>query len=148
LSHTQVQWGRGSTSEVAAYAGPVGEVVLNTDDWSLQAQDGSTTGGWVIRPRLNPRIVTGTGSQIVGSTDDVIAWSPTTPSAVTFTLPASPRIGETHAFKYLLTSGTLYTMTVAAGAGQTIDGQPSVTMNTAYQSLELVYIGANLWVVK
>jgi hypothetical protein len=148
LSHTQVQWARGSTAQVAAYAGPQGELVLNTDDWSLQAQDGSTAGGWVIRPRLNVRTVTATGAQTVNLTDDVIAWEPATPAAVTFTLPAAARLGEVHGFKYLLTTGELYALTVAAPSGQTIDGQAAVTLTGPYQYLEAVYIGSNRWVVK
>src|SRR5580692_11993766 len=45
MSHTQVQLGRGNSSAVAAYTGPVGEVVVNTDDFTLHVQDGSTAGG-------------------------------------------------------------------------------------------------------
>ena len=121
MSHTQVQWARGSTSQVNTYTGLAGELVLNTDDWSLQAQDGVTVGGWVLRPRLNIRTVTATGAQAVNVTDDLVAWSPTTPAATTFTLPSSPRLGEQHAFKYLAASGS-FTLTIAAPAGQTIDG--------------------------
>ena len=146
MSHTQVQWGRGTTSQVALYTGPTGELVLNTDDWSLQAQDGVTAGGWVIRPRLNIRSVTGTGSQAVNTTDDIIAWAPTTPAATTFTLPSTPRIGEAHAFKYLASSGG-YSLSVAAASGQTIDGQASVALGILYAALRVVYIGSNQWII-
>jgi len=148
LSHTQVQWGRGNTAEVAAYAGPVGELVLNTDDWSLQAQDGSTAGGWVVRPRLNIRTVTATGAQSVNSTDDVIVWNPTTPAAATFTLPSAPRNGEVHGFKYLLAIGQQFALTVAASGSQTIDGQASLSLSSPYGYLEVVYIGSNQWIAK
>ena len=94
MSHTQVQWARGTTAQVAAYTGPQGELVLNTDDWSLQAQDGVAAGGWVIRPRFNLRTVTASGAQSVNITDDIIAWAPVTPAAATFTLPSSPRVGD------------------------------------------------------
>ncbi|HZT87391.1 MAG TPA: hypothetical protein VFA12_05430 [Stellaceae bacterium] len=147
MSHTQVQWARGTTAQVAAYTGPAGELVLNTDDWSLSAQDGSTPGGWVVRPRRNVRIVTATGAQAVSLTDDLIAWAPTTPAAVTFTLPSAPRVGETHGFKYLLTPGGTYALTVAAASGQTLDGQPSIALTAAYGYLEAVYVGGNQWVV-
>lgn len=146
LSHTQVQWARGSTSQVAAYTGPQGELVLNTDDWSLHSQDGVTAGGWVIRPRLAVRTVTGTGAQSVNVTDDLIAWMPGTPAATTFTLPSSPRTGEVHAFKYLATTGS-YTLTVAAPSGQTIDGAASAALTTLYQALRVVYIGSNQWII-
>ena len=45
MSHTQVQWGRGPTAAIASYAGPPGEIVVNTDDFTLHVQDGSTPGG-------------------------------------------------------------------------------------------------------
>ena len=146
MSHTQVQWARGSTSQVNAYTGPAGELVLNTDDWSLQAQDGVTAGGWVIRPRLSVRTVTGTGAQTVAITDDLIAWVPGTPAATTFTLPSSPRVGQQHSFKYLAASGS-FALTIAAPAGQTVDGASTATLNTLYAALHVVYIGGNQWSV-
>ena len=93
MSHTQVQWARGTTAQVGSYTGPTGELVLNTDDWSLQAQDGVTAGGWVIRPRRNVRTVTAAGAQSVAVTDDIIAWAPATPAVATFTLPSGARLG-------------------------------------------------------
>ena len=146
MSHTQVQWARGTTSQVAAYTGVTGELVLNTDDWSLQAQDGVTAGGWVVRPRLNVRVVTGTGGQAVNVTDDLIAWLPGTPAATTFTLPTAPRVGEAHTFKYLAASGS-FVMAVAAPSGQTIDGAASTSLTTLYAAVRVVYIGGNQWIV-
>jgi len=134
------------SSQVSVYTGPIGELVLNTDDWSLQAQDAITAGGWVIRPRLNVRVVTTTGSQSVNITDDVTAWNPGTPAATTFILPATPRVGERHIFKYLAASGS-FTMTIAAPSGQTIDGAASVALSTLYAATGVVYIGGNQWVV-
>jgi hypothetical protein len=131
---------------VATYTGPLGELVLNTDDWSLQAQDGVAAGGWLIRPRLNVRTVTGTGAQAVNVTDDLIAWAPSTPAATTFTLPSSPRVGEAHSFKYLAASGS-FTMTIAAPAGQTIDGAATIALGSLYAAQRVVYIGSNQWVV-
>ena len=144
MSHTQVQWARGSTSQIVSYTGPIGELVLNTEDWSLQAQDGVTAGGWVVRPRLNVRVVTGTGAQSVAITDDLIAWAPGTPAATTFTLPSSPRVGEQHRFKYLAASGS-FAMTIAAPSGQTIDGAASTSVNTLYTVVHVVFIGGTQW---
>ena len=146
MSHTQVQWARGTTAQVAAYTGATGELVLNSDDWSLQAQDGVAAGGWVVRPRLNVRTVTGTGAQSMNPTDDLIAWAPTTPAATTFTLPSNARLGEVHGFKYLAASGS-YVLTIAAPPGQTIDGAAAQTLSTLYASLRVVFIGANQWAI-
>jgi hypothetical protein len=147
LSHTQVQWARGNTAQIATYTGPTGELVLNTDDWSLQAQDGVTAGGWLIRRRVNTRTVTGTSAQTVNVTDDVIAWAPTIPAVATFTLPSSPRPGEVHGFKYLIANGQMFALTIAAPSGQTIDGQASISLAAAYAYVEIVYIGSNQWIV-
>ena len=146
MSHTQVQWARGSTSQIVSYTGPLGELVLNSDDWSLQAQDGVTAGGWLIRPRLNVRVVTGTGAQSVAVADDLVAWAPGTPAATTFTLPSGARVGEQHRFKYLAASGS-FTMTVAAPAGETIDGAASTALGTLYAALHVVFIGGSQWAV-
>jgi len=143
MSHTQVQWGRGNTSQVAAYTGPVGELVVNTDDWSLQLQDGATAGGFVIRPRLNVTNTSATGAQSVNITDDLIVWSGT--SAASFTLPASPRVGEVHSFKHF-DSGN-HTMTIAANAGQSIDGGSSVVLSAFLAALRVIYRGSNQWVI-
>ena len=45
MAHTQVQWGRGTSSQVGGYTGPAGELVLNTDNGALYIQDGVTAGG-------------------------------------------------------------------------------------------------------
>ena len=45
MSHTQVQLARGNSAAVAAYTGPLGELVVNTDDYTLHVQDGTTAGG-------------------------------------------------------------------------------------------------------
>lgn len=141
-----MQWARGSTSQIGSYTGPLGELVLNTEDWSLQTQDGVTAGGWVIRPRLNVRVVTGTGAQSVAVTDDLVAWVPGTPATTTFTLPSGARVGEQHRFKYLAASGS-FTMTVAPPGGETIDGAASVALGTFYAALHVVFIGGGQWVV-
>ena len=45
MSHTQVQLARAGSSEIASYTGPLGEIVVNTDDYTLHVQDGTTAGG-------------------------------------------------------------------------------------------------------
>lgn len=43
---TQVQWRRGTTAQVAAFTGAVGEVVIDTTLKQLVVQDGVTAGGF------------------------------------------------------------------------------------------------------
>ena len=39
---------RGSTSQVNAYTGPAGEIVINTDENTIHVQDGKLAGGTVL----------------------------------------------------------------------------------------------------
>jgi hypothetical protein len=48
VSHTQVQFARGTAAQVAAYTGPVGEIIINTTTGGLHVQDGVTAGGSFI----------------------------------------------------------------------------------------------------
>ncbi|MBV9861877.1 MAG: hypothetical protein JO267_06990 [Alphaproteobacteria bacterium] len=70
MSHTQVQWGRGTTAQVAAYTGPQGEIVVNTDDYSLAVQDGATAGG---AARLVPYIPAPQGRLTLASATPVLS---------------------------------------------------------------------------
>lgn len=92
-----------------------------------------------------PRTVTNTGAQVVNTYDSVIIWNPTTPAAVTFTLPSSPTTGETHGFKNLQTGGQLFTMTVQPASG-TIDGAASITV--AAGGYEEAYYTGTTWIVR
>jgi hypothetical protein len=38
-------------------------------------------------------------------------------------------------------------LTIAAPAGQTIDGAASIALSTPYAAVEIAYIGSNQWVV-
>ena len=42
---TQVQFRRGTTAQTNAFTGAVGEVTVNTSNWTLVVQDGTTAGG-------------------------------------------------------------------------------------------------------
>lgn len=43
---TQVQWRRGTTAQVAAFTGAVGEIVVDTTTHQMSVQDGVTPGGF------------------------------------------------------------------------------------------------------
>ena len=45
---TILQVRRGNTAKIAAYIGPVGEIIFNVDTGRLHAQDGSTMGGRIL----------------------------------------------------------------------------------------------------
>ena len=43
---TQIQFRRGSTSQIATFTGANGEVVVDTVKWTMLVHDGSTAGGY------------------------------------------------------------------------------------------------------
>jgi Major tropism determinant N-terminal domain len=47
-----VQWKRGNTAQTSTYLGPEGEIVVNTDDWSIYVHDGATIGGHIVQANL------------------------------------------------------------------------------------------------
>lgn len=87
MSHMQVQLVRGTGAQVAAYAGPAGEVVVDTDDYSLAVQDGVTAGG---AARLTPGILPPQGRLTLTSGVPVITGSVTAATTVYYT----PYIGD------------------------------------------------------
>ena len=44
-SPRQLQLRRGNSAAISTYTGPLGEVIINTDNWGLYIQDGTTVGG-------------------------------------------------------------------------------------------------------
>jgi hypothetical protein len=87
MSHTQVQWARGTSAQVAAYAGPAGEVVVDTDDYSLAVQDGATAGGYA---RLTPGILPPQGRLTLTSGIPVLSG----PVAGAATVYYTPHVGR------------------------------------------------------
>ncbi len=47
-SPRQLQLRRGNTVTISSYTGPLGEVIINTDNWGLYIQDGVTAGGHLV----------------------------------------------------------------------------------------------------
>ena len=51
-----VQWKRGNANVSASYIGPIGEITVNTDDYSLNIHDGLTAGGFKISNDLDSNV--------------------------------------------------------------------------------------------
>ena len=51
-----VQWKRGNANVSASYIGPIGEITVNTDDYSLNIHDGLTAGGFKISNDLDTNV--------------------------------------------------------------------------------------------
>ncbi len=124
MSHTQVQLARGSSSEIASYTGPVGEIVVNTDDFTLHVQDGATAGGHQIGAPC------GGNYSYQQPTSGATLTAPTylaayvidpsaTLAALTIVTPPSANDGQFFEFG---TTQTITALTVSPAAGQSVTG--------------------------
>lgn len=120
MSHTEVQLARGNSAAVAAYAGPQGELVVNTDDYTLHVQDGATAGG--RSPQSNysyQQPATGatlTAPAYLGAYVIDPAGTLATLSVVT---PPSANDGQVFEIS---TSQAITALSVSPAAGQTVNG--------------------------
>ena len=68
---TQVQWRRGTTAQVNAFTGAIGEVVVDTQTHQLAVQDGVTAGGFrtgtASGGTFNNIAITGSGNTLTGT---------------------------------------------------------------------------------
>jgi hypothetical protein len=125
----------------------IGDVSLDlTGTWWLCTTAG-TPGTWVqmnaAPNRYNYSVVVATGNYAVSSSDDVVEAQPS--ANMTVTLPTTNgALGRQYIIKKADTSS--YTVTVATTSSQTIDGQSTQVLNTAYSHLTVVSDGIN-WLV-
>jgi len=124
MSHTQVQSARGNSSEVAAYIGPLGEIVVNTDDYTLHVQDGSTAGGhqagasagsnYSYQQPASGATLTATAYLAAYVVDPAA-----TIAALTVVTPPSANDGQ---FFEIGTTHTITALSVNPAAGQSVNG--------------------------
>lgn len=99
---------------------------------------GSGGGGVIVDAT---RVVTAAGAVTVSSTDHVVVVNKTTGAATAVTLPASPVAGREIIIKDGKGDAGLNIITITPAAGA-IDGAANALIATNYQSLTLVYNGA------
>lgn len=113
----------------------------------------SSVGGGSVNQNLKPiRTISPAEASIqnILSTDVYISIkSVNISSGFTLQLPASPAIG--HEVAFFDATGNVgtngYTYTIQADVADNIEGNASITITSNYQSLEIVYLGDNLWKV-
>jgi hypothetical protein len=124
MSHTQVQLARGNSAAVAAYTGPLGELVVNTDDYSLHVQDGATAGGHEVGS------VAGSNYSYQQPTSGATLTAPAylgayvidpTAALASLTVIAPPGANDGQVFEVSSTQA-ITALTVSPAAGQTVNG--------------------------
>ena len=123
--------------EVGSSTGTNGQILTSTGtglQWtSLEAA-----------PTVSTVDVTGSVAATVGT---LIINANATPADITMTLPTDADAGHTLKIRRNFTyTGTDDSVTIVAGAAQTINGQSAKNLNVGFQSVTLVYIGSNSWV--
>ena len=123
MSHTQVQWGRGTSSQHAGYTGPAGEVTVNTDDNSLRIHDGNKAGGWPLREvGANYSYQTPTSGTTLTAPAYLAAYvlePAATLASLTIVLPPAANDGDVFE---IATTATITALTASPVSGQTVKG--------------------------
>lgn len=147
----QVQYRRGTASQVAAFTGAQGEMVVDTTNQRVVVQDGTTAGGWPAD--ISVRSAVADAAYTAKITDRQVAYtSLTTARVVTLCAAASYPVGCR--LLILDESGscsTSKTITPTAAGSDTINvgagSATSVPINTPYGYIALESNGSNAWTV-
>lgn len=97
------------------------------------------------------RIITASGAFVTNTTDanGAIGLNRTSGVAVSSTsLPLAAQDGDTYSYEDLAGNFNAFPLTIAAPAGMTIAGLPSVTLNVNRQSSSFRFYGSNIWSVR
>ena len=149
----QVQYRRGAASQVTAFTGAQGELVVDTTTNRVVVQDGATAGGWPAAKLSETQTIGRTGvadaSYSAAATDRSIAYTALT-AARTVTLPAAssfPAGCEMTIADETGNCSATKSITVASAGTDTIDGVANSVLAAAYAGLVLKCNGSNQWTI-
>lgn len=149
----QLQLRRGTATQVAAFTGAQGEVVMDTTNNRLVVNDGVTAGG-APAAKLSEVITNGrTGvsdaAYTIQATDRMVAYTALTAARVV-TLPASSAYPTGTRLLIVDETGNCSvtkTLAVNAAGSDTINGAASAIVNEAYGFVGLESNGAGEWTI-
>jgi hypothetical protein len=149
----QVQYRRGTASQVAAFIGAQGELVVDTTNNRVVVQDGATAGGFAAAKLseavTNTRTAVSDTNYTALATDRTIAYTAITATR-TVTLPAAASYPTGTRLLIVDESGSCSAtnaITIAAAGSDTIDGVASAIIPVAYGYLALESNGTGKWTV-
>jgi hypothetical protein len=149
----QVQYRRGSSSQLASFTGAPGEMVVDTTNNRVVVQDGSTAGGWPAA-KLS-EVVTNTRTAISDSayaaltTDRTVAYTAISAARVV-TLPSAASYPTGTALTVVDESGSCSatnTITLARAGSDMIDGATAVVISSAYGYVAIHCNGSGKWTI-
>ncbi len=149
----QVQYRRGTASQVGAFTGAQGEMVVDTTNNRVVVQDGATAGGWpaakLSEVQTNTRTQVSDGNYTALTTDRTVAYISITAARVV-SLPAASAFPGGSRLLVVDESGACsatLTITLAANGSDLIDGASSAAINSAYGYLALESNTFNKWTI-
>lgn len=150
----QCQYRRGTHAQVEAYVGPVGEIIVDTDQNRLVVQDGATVGGnpqaKLSEVLTNTRTALNDANYSALVTDRFIAYTALTAGRVV-TLPAAaayPTGTELVIYDESGECSSSHTMGAQPQGTDEINGVNSVTTSsTAYGYIRLISNGVSKWTI-
>ncbi len=149
----QLQLRRGTGSQVASFTGAQGEVVFDTTNNRIVANDGVTVGGnpaaKLAEVITNTRTAVSDASYTVLATDRTVAYTALT-AARAVALPASSAYPTGTRLLIVDETGNCSvtnTITVNAAGTDTIDGAASAVVNQAFGFIGLDSSGAGHWTI-
>jgi hypothetical protein len=150
----QLQIRRGTSSQVAAFTGQQGEVVMDTTNNRLVINDGSTAGGWAAAKLseaiTNTRTAVSDAAYSALSTDRLIAYTALTASRVV-SLPTSASFPTGTRLTVVDESGSCSatkTISLTPNGTDTIEGaNSSAVIAMAYGYIGLESNGAGGWFI-
>ena len=149
----QLQLRRGTASQVAAFTGAAGEVVFDTTNNRLVANDGVTVGGSAAAKLAevitNTRTAVSDAAYTVLATDRMVAYTALTAARVV-TLPASSAYPTGTRLLIVDETGNCSvtkTLTITPNGTDAIDGAASAVVNQAYGFIGLESNQTGEWTI-
>src|ERR1700728_3268548 len=149
----QVQYRRGTATQIASFTGAQGELVVDTTNNRVVVQDGAMAGGFPA-PKLS-EVVTNTRRAVADAAtaivagDRLIAYTSLTASRAV-TLCAASAYPTGTVLTIVDESGScssINTLVVGRAGSDTINGAASFTLNAANAGLALESNGSNAWTI-
>ena len=144
----QLQYRRGTASQIAAFTGAPGEGVVDTTNNRFVVCDGSTVGGWpaakLAEVITNRRVPIGDADYTAAATDRTIAYTSLT-AARTVTLPAASAYPTGTRLAVVDESGSCsvtLTLTLLAAGSDMVNGAASVALKVARGTLSVTSNGS------
>ncbi|MGO4869109.1 MAG: hypothetical protein ACLPGW_00615 [Roseiarcus sp.] len=149
----QLQLRRGTATQVAAFTGAQGEVVVDTTNNRAVVNDGSTAGGWpaakLSEVIANTRTAVSDAAYTALTSDRSVAFTALSAARVV-TLPAAsayPTGTRLVVFDESGACSATLTITLSAAGSDEIDGASSAVISSAYGFLALQTDGVSKWTI-